>query len=366
VKVVLVTSLERGGPLEQALTLAAGLTARGAEVRMVCASPDQAERAEQSGAEPVVLRLRHPLDLSHGLHLRDCLERADVVHAQDRRSGLWLRLRPPPRPAVRVYTLHGLPDPYLPPPAGPPHPGARATLAYRGVDALLARRVDALVVPSAALARVFRERLGFPAERMRVIPNGVVIPERTVRPGDALVGCMSVLEPVKALDVFLRAAARLARDRGDVRFALYGTGSEEPRLRALATELGLGDRLDAPGHVPAPDALARLTVFVLCSYMENCPMSLLEAMAAGIPVVASRVGGVPEIVSDGTGVGVPPPESAAPSSVFAAAVAGFLDDPDRSANVAAAGRRRVAERFNADTNADVTLRLYEDLLTAHR
>jgi glycosyltransferase involved in cell wall biosynthesis len=362
VKIVLVTSLERGGPLEQALTLAAGLTARGAEVRMVCASADGADRAAHSGAEPVVLPLRHPLDVSRGVRLRKCFEGADVVHAQDRRSGLWLRLRPPRRPAVRVYTLHGLPDQYLPPPAGPPRPGVRATLAYRGVDALLARRVDALVVPSAALARIFSERLGFPADRMRLIPNGVAVAAPTVLPQEAVVGCMSVLEPVKALDIFLRAAARLARDRGDVRFALYGTGSDEQRLRALAAELGLGDRLEAPGHVPSPEALARLSVFVLCSYMENCPMSLLEAMASGIPVVATRVGGIPEIVSDGTGVLVPPGDERALSE----AIAGLLDDPDRSASVATAARGRVLERFTADANADATLRLYEELLTARR
>ena len=359
-KVVLVTSLERGGPLEQALTLAAGLTARGADVRMICASANQADRAESSGAEPVVLPLRRPLDMSSGLRLRRLFSDADAVHAQDRRSGLWLRMRPPRRPAVSIYTLHGLPDPYLPPPVGPPRPGMRATLAYRGLDAWLARRVDALVVPSGALARVFSERLGFPAQRMRVIPNGVAVPEPPRASGGGLVGCISVLEPVKALDVFLCAAARLARERRDVGFALFGTGSEEARLRALAAELGLADRLEAPGHIPAPDGLARLAVFVLPSYMENCPMSLLEAMAAGVPVVATRVGGIPEIVSDGTGVLVPAGDEGALSD----AIAGLLDDPDRSASVAAAGRRRVIDHFSADVNADATLRLYEDLLAA--
>lgn len=358
-RIVLVTSLARGGPLEQALVLASSLASSGVSVKMVCASRAVAARAERAGAEPAVIPLRHPLDAVAALRIRRFARGADAVHALDRRSGLWLRLLPPARPALRVYTVHGLPDAYLPQPAGPARPGLRARLAYRGLDAWLCRRADALVVPSQAMARVLVERLGFPDGLMNVIPNGVK-PVRS-RPGDgALVGCVSVLEPVKGLDVFLRAGAALARERADVRLGLFGTGSEKSRLLALAAELGLEDRVEAPGHVPTDDALARLRIFVLCSYMENCPMSLLEAMAAGIPVVATSVGGVPEIVSDGTGLLVPAGDEAA----LARAIGGLLDDPSRALEVGHAGRRRVQEHFTADGNAGAILRLYERLSEA--
>jgi glycosyltransferase involved in cell wall biosynthesis len=359
VRVVLVTSLERGGPLEQTLVLARALASSNVSVRMVCATVEVAARAQAAGAEPAVIPMRHPLHGAAGVRVRRFARGADVVHAQDRRSGLWLRLLPPARPAVRVYTVHGLPDPYLPAPAGPARPGMRARLAYSGLDASLCRRADALVVPSQAMARLLAERLGFPSERMNVIPNGVDPgPERSGE--GALVGCVSVLEPVKALDVFLRAGALLAHERPDVRFGLFGTGSERPQLLALAGELGLEKRLEAPGHVPTEAALAQLRVFVLCSYMENAPMSLLEAMAAGIPVVATAVGGVPEIVADGAGLLVPPGDATA----LACAISGLLDDPPRARELGGAGRRRVLERFTARGNARATLSLYKRILDA--
>jgi glycosyltransferase involved in cell wall biosynthesis len=359
VNVVLVTSLERGGPLEQALVLAQALASSGVSVRMVCASQELAARVDAAGAEPAVIPLRYPLDAIAAVGIRRFARGADVVHAHDRRSGLWIRLLPPARPAVRVYTVHGLPDPYLPPPAGPARPGLRARFAYRGLDAWLCRRADALVVPSQAMARILEERLGFPGRRMTVIPNGVP-PARSRAGHGTLIGCVSVLEPVKALDVFLRAGAALARRRADVRLGLFGTGSDLARLLALSAELGLEDRLEAPGHVPTVDALARLRIFVLCSYMENAPMSLLEAMAAGIPVVATNVGGVPEIVSDGAGLLVPAGDEAA----LAGAIESLLDDPSRAREIGEAGRRRVLERFSAGANVQATRRLYERLLEA--
>jgi glycosyltransferase involved in cell wall biosynthesis len=356
VRVVLVSSLERGGPVEQGLLLAAGLVERGVSVALVSASPEMAERAAATGAEPAVIPLERPLDLRGGRAVRAFARGADVVHGLDRRSGLWVRLAPPRRPCRRVYTVHGLPDEYLPEPVGRARPGARAVLAYRGVDAWLARRADALVVPSNAVAGLLSARLGFPADRIHVIPNGVghVVPGA----GGELVGTLSVLHPVKGLDVFLRAAARLAARRPELRFGLYGAGPEEARLHSLARALGLTGRLEAPGHVPAPDALARLRVFVLSSYMENAPMALLEAMAAGIPVVATTVGGVPEIASNGTAQLVPPGDDAA----LAAAIERLLDDPELSRRQAEAARRLVRERFGAGTNADATLALYERLV----
>jgi glycosyltransferase involved in cell wall biosynthesis len=353
-RIVLVTSLERGGPLEQALTLARGLTARGASVAMVCASPEAAERASAAGASPAVIPLGWPLDLRRAVRVRRFACGADVVHGHDRRSGLWVRALPPRRPTARVYTVHGLPDEYLPPPVGSARPGLRATLAYRCVDAWLSRRADALVVPSVAVARLLEGRLGFPAGRMHVIPNGVPVPAAPVAHGD-LVGTISTLDPVKGLDVYLRAAALLARERPGLRFGLFGSGGEAERLRVLAASLGLNGRLEAPGHVPADAALARLRVFVLSSYMENAPMSLLQAMAAGVPVVATAVGGVPEIVSEETAQLVP----AGDERALADAIARLLDDPGLAHEQAAAARRVVQERFDAGHNADAMLRLYE-------
>jgi glycosyltransferase involved in cell wall biosynthesis len=350
-RVALVCSLETGGPLEHTLVLAGALVRAGVEVRAVCASPAVAGRFAAAGAEPRVAPLRRPGDLAGARRLHAALAGADVVHAQDRRSGLWTRLLP--RRAPVVYTVHGLPEAYLPPPAGPGRPGARGALAYRGLDAALARwRTDALIVPSRALAATLERRLGFPP--MTVIPNGI-------EPGAALparggaVGTLSVLEPVKALDTFLEAAARLAPGRPGLELAIFGSGSLAGPLRAQADALGL--RVYMPGHVPPRTALSRLAVLALPSLMENSPMALLEAMAAGVPVVASAVGGVPELAPPGTAVLVPPRDPAA----LAAGIERLLDDADvREAQVAAA-RARVEEHFTADRMARDTLAVYASL-----
>ena len=229
-RVALVCSLAAGGPLEHALVLAGGLAAAGAKVRAACASPALAARFAAAGAEPVVTPLTAAFDVAGARHLRAALADVDVIHAQDRRSGLWTRLLPrPDGHAARVYTVHGLPDPYLPPPAGPAHPGLRALVAYRGLDAALARwRTDALIVPSRALAAVFVQRLGFPERRITVIPNGVEPGQPLARLGET-VGTLSVLEPVKGLDTFLEAAAALARERPRCASRSSGRGARRRR-----------------------------------------------------------------------------------------------------------------------------------------
>ncbi|MFL5826925.1 MAG: glycosyltransferase family 4 protein [Thermoleophilaceae bacterium] len=365
-RVVLITSLERGGPVEHSLLLARELARLGTNVGAVCATPELRRRFEEAGASVAEIPLRRTLDLSGAREVMRFCDGADVVHGQDRRSGFWARLwRRPRRPeggrAVRVYTIHGVPDPYLPPPVGTDNPGLRHRLAYPILDAKLCLRADALVVPSEeAAARL--ERVGYPRDRMTVIPNGVEVPEQPARRDVGAVGTVSMLEPVKALDVFVRAAARIVARRADARFEVYGTGRDEQRLAALARALRLEGRLEFGGHVPLDQALARLSVFVLCSWFENSPMGLLEAMASGVPVVATAVGGIPEIAVDGTAQLVPPGDEAA----LAAAIERLLDEPELAAAQARAARERVIERYTAEANARATLDLYERLLESRR
>ena len=355
-KVALVTSLTQGGPLDHSITLAGALTGLGAEVTAVCATPGAAERFTARGARPYVVPLRHQADAPAARRIMRLTRHVDVVHAQDRRSGLWTRLPPRARRSPRrVYTFHGLPDPYLPPGAGLPSPSIRDRLAYEGLDAALARRSDAVVVPSRFMARRIRERLRYPADRIVVIPNGVE-PQPAAARGGRLVGTVSVLEPVKGLDVFVRAASELAPAHPEIEFACFGDGRSRPLLAALASSAGLDGRLALPGHVPFDEALRQLRVFVLCSWMENSPMALMQAMAAGVPAVATAVGGVPEI-ADGAAELVPPGDPVA----LAAAVRRLLEDQERAAELSSAGRARILERFTAERNAREHLELYERL-----
>ena len=357
-KLLLVTSLPAGGPLEHSLILARELRRAGTEVEVVCAGAEAAARFEAAGATAHVLALRHLADAVGGARLERLARRFDVVHAQDRRSGLWTRVWPRRGGPVRVYTVHGLPDPYLPVQAGGSgEPGLRDRLAYRGLDAALARRSDAVVVPSHFLRDELVSRLGFPAERLTVIPNGVE-PAPQQEPGE-LIGSISVLEPVKGLDTFLRAAALVTAQRPGARFAIFGEGSSRTGLEALAREQGLATAVEFPGYVPAAEALPRLGLYVLCSWLENAPISLLEAMAAGLPAVATAVGGVPEIAGDTVPLLAPGDERA-----LAAAILAALDDPGDAAAAARRSHQRVLAEFSAERNAASLLALYERLLAA--
>ena len=357
-KVLLASSLERGGPVEQTVELARALRAQDVDVKVTTGTEPIAQRLRALGIEAVCLPFRSTLDLPAASRLWRHARGVDVIHAQDRRTGLWVRIGPRPSArGVRVYTVHGLPDEFLPPPVGGPR-GLKAVLAYRGVDAALCRRADAVVTPSQAVGDVLARELGFPRERLVVIPNGVSVPDRPLSGGE-LVGTVATLEPVKGLDVLVEAAGKVAADRPGVRWAVYGSGSDRARLQELAHTRGLDDRMSFPGAVDKTQALATLRLFVLTSYMENCPMAMLEAMAAGIPVVATEVGGVPE-VARGVAELVPPGDPTA----LAEAITRLLDEPDRAASLAAAARERVVERYSAEANVQATLALYRRLLSA--
>jgi glycosyltransferase involved in cell wall biosynthesis len=350
-RVLLATSLRAGGPLEHSLLLARHLVELRVEVTASCADAEVAERFAATGATPVEVPLDGASDLRGGLRLERIARRHDVVHAQDRRCGLWTRIWPRGAPA-RVYTVHGLPDPYLPLPQNDGRrPRSRDRLAYRGLDSWLARRSDAVVVPSRALADLLVARLGFPATKLEVIANGVEIPPSPLGAGD-VVASVSLLGPVKGLDTFLAAAATVAGRFPEQRFQIVGDGPERTALESAARELGVA--VGFPGMVPIAELLPSLRAFVLPSLFENCPMSLLEAMAAGVPSVASAVGGVPELVGDAALL-VPPSDPPA----LAGAIERLLADAELRADLGARGRLRVAEKFSAENNARAMLALYE-------
>jgi glycosyltransferase involved in cell wall biosynthesis len=351
-RVLLATSLRAGGPLEHTLLLARHLVAMEVEVTASCADAAVAERLAATGATAVGLPLDRTSDLRGGLRLERLARGHDVVHAQDRRTGLWARVWPRRGGPARIYTVHGLPDPYLPLPQNDGRRvRSRDRLAYQGLDAWLARRSDAVVVPSRALADILVARLGFPAAKLEVIPNGVEIPGAPLGTGD-VVATVSLLGPVKGLDTFLAAAAAVSARFPEQRFAIVGDGPDRGALEVAARELGV--RVEFPGMMPIADLLPTLRAFVLPSLFENCPMSLLEAMAAGVPSVASAVGGVPELAGDAALL-VPPSDAPA----LAEAIGGLLADSARREDLGARGRARVTAGFSAEANARAILDVYE-------
>ena len=211
--------------------------------------------------------------------------------------------------------------------------------------------------------------------RTRVVYNGLdlaAFDQAVARPADLplsegdgpVIGTVSYLIPWKGQEIFLRAAALLAGAHPSWRFVVVGDPifqfrGERDRLEALAAELGIRDRVAFAGHrEDIPAVMGALDLFVLPSLYEPFGRVLIEAMGARLPIVASRAGGVPEIVLDGeTGVLVPPGEPEA----LADAIAGLVIDRERADRLASAGRARVERCFSLEATVTGVLEAYEDL-----
>jgi len=223
------------------------------------------------------------------------------------------------------------------------------------LQGLLHQHVDLALVADVAM---HVQALQLPRKRLTIIRNGIAIPP-VGAPRRAAARAITVarLEPVKDIGTMLRAAAIAAQRLTDFHLDIYGDGSERAALEALAASLGLQHQVTFHGFVTdISGALARANVFLSSSLSEGIALSLLEAMASGIPVVATAVGGTPEVVVDGvTGRLVPHgrPEE------FADALVDVLHDPGRAARLGEASRQRIVAEFSLDGMVAGYRRLYD-------
>jgi glycosyltransferase involved in cell wall biosynthesis len=239
---------------------------------------------------------------------------------------------------------------------------------------VIGRGSDVLVASSREDRRRMIEVEGIPADRVLVVPNGIVgrspAPGRDVRhelgiAADApVVGSVGALRAEKRFDVLLRAAAQLVPGRPGLRVVIAGAGAERSALEALAGDLGLGERAMLLGaRDDVPDVLTAIDVAVTCSDFEGSPLSVLEYMEAGLPVVATRVGGLPDLIDDGVhGLLVPRRDPAA----LAGALDALLGDRARRHAMGEAGRRRRREQFDFEVMVQRLEDLYERLYAGRR
>jgi glycosyltransferase involved in cell wall biosynthesis len=363
VRVVYVSTLEGGAPVTHLRLLAPRVAAEGVDVEVICASEAAAESFRTLDVPARAAPVGHKLDLRGGAGLWRRLGEAELVHTQDRRAGLFGRIGGRLHGARVVHTLHGMPEQIaarVGRPEAPDPPGvSRARLAwlehgYLPLEAGLTR-LGHVVAPSQAMVD-FMLGYGFPASRLHVIPLGIEPAEEADAPEAAalVAGVASNLEYWKGVDVLIEAAATM---RAPVRLEVFGAGSLSGELERQAHDAGVDARFH--GHVP--DARARLReldVLVQPSRADNFPLAVLEAMAAGIAVVATRVGGVPELVVDGeTGLIVEPEDAAA----LAEALDSLAAHPARRRELGRRGRARVLEEFTPERMAHRTVALYRDL-----
>ena len=254
------------------------------------------------------------------------------------------------------------------------------TARQRAVNKLVCRLADRVVVNAEAIKRGLIAD-GYRPERIIVIPNGIICPplrsfqdgelhqEFGLSPDDVLIGVVSRIDRLKGLEYFLAAAHDVLARVPRAKFLIIGDNSFNPEYREELKEqvirLGLQDKVIFTGfRLDVPKILSSLAVSVLTSVIgEGLSNSLLESMAAAVPVVASNVGGNPEVIVDGkTGLLVPPMNPPA----LAEAICRIVLTPGLRQSFGQAGRERVLEHFSNERMIRTVEQMYADLLKASR
>ena len=241
------------------------------------------------------------------------------------------------------------------------------------IDARLLSRTDAVICVSHEVARFYRSR-GVPPEKLHVIPNAIDVtpfdgplveglrPEVGAAAEDFLFLSAARLHPQKAQSVLLEATRRLADECDGFQVLLAGEGPLRETLEAEVRRLRLGHHVKLLGlRQDLPSLLRQANAFVLSSLYEGLPLAILEAMAARLPVVATRVGGCPEVVIEGrTGFLVPPGNAGA----LAQAMANLMNARRRAREMGVEGRRLVEAEYRIEQSAERTLALFDTSLAA--
>jgi glycosyltransferase involved in cell wall biosynthesis len=369
-----ITDTNIGGAGRYLLYLIPQPAFRGLDIAVACPDGELAARLETAGIRRLPISGR---DVSYSHRLTRELaaliknEKPDIVHTHGSLSG---RMAARMRKVPVVYTKHGqvrVPNQrgILPPPAGP-----FGRFLNRIATRVLA---DGVIAVSEEVRKELVES-GVNPSMITAIPNGIDLSlyrqkskrssKRQAEDRDGadrrsfLIGTLARLSREKGIDTLIEAAKIVVTSYPSARFVIGGTGPLRAELDKKVRDLRLEPYVRMPGFVDdVPGFLSALDLYVLPSDSEGIGLAVIEAMAAGLPVVATRVGGVPEAVIDGvTGILVPPRQPKG----LAQAIVRLLVDPDLAKTMGASGRERAEEVFDAKIAAERTLDVYRDVLAS--
>ncbi|WP_267354896.1 MULTISPECIES: glycosyltransferase family 4 protein [unclassified Methylobacterium] len=302
-----------GGLFRHVMDLARLQAAAGHAVGIICDSTTGGERGERALADLlpclelglVRIPMRRNPDRSDwgclkAVGRRAAMVGADVLHGHGAKGGAYARLARSSA-AIRSYTPHGGSYNY--------RPGTALHRLYMGAEAVLARRTDAFLFESEYVAGRHRRFVGGPEQVTRIVHNGLADAEfelvaRVEDPFDLLY--VGELREAKGLPYLLEALVQLRAEGRALRLLMVGSGPDAEILRQNVDRLGLGEAVSFEPPQAIRSVLARGRILVVPSLAESLPYVVLEAAAAGQPLVATRVGGIPEIFGQAAGDLIPP------------------------------------------------------------
>jgi glycosyltransferase involved in cell wall biosynthesis len=277
---------------------------------------------------------------------------ADVLHGHGAKGGAYARLASSAQ-AIRAYTPHG----------GSLHYrwGSPTGLLYLTLERVLIARTDLFLFESAYGRDVFRAKVGNPGELVRVVHNGVTAAEFApvgTDPGATDLVFVGELRVLKGVDVLIQAIALLKQDGRGVNATIVGEGPDRAAFEAQVRAQDLAGSVRFVGAEPARAAFASGRLLVVPSRAESLPYIVLEAAAAGVPLIATKVGGIPEIFGPDSADLVPPGD---PAALARAIGLGLRDLAGKRAAVARL-QARVRETFSTEAMTDAVLAAYREAL----
>jgi glycosyltransferase involved in cell wall biosynthesis len=282
----------------------------------------------------------------------------DVLHGHGAKGAALARLARSAPNAIRVYTPHGGSLHYF-------RSGMVIGGFFRTLEWLLNGRTDLLLFESSYAADQFRSHVGPSRALLRIVRNGLGEAEFdpvTARPDATDIVYVGQLWSVKAIDVLIEAIAALKRSGRRVSATIVGEGSEQANLEGLTERLDVAAQVRFIGYRPAREAFAMGRVLVIPSRAESLPYVVLEAVAAAVPIIATNVGGIPEIFGRHAGHLVPPDDVKA----LVGAIRAALDDPAQGRHIVQAVRERAHTEFSITAMVEDGLAAYREAIALRK
>jgi len=353
-----------GGIMRHILDLANGQVDRGHQVGILADSMTGGPRADAALAEIAprlalgvhrfaIYREPHPFDVVSYARLSALLRKLkpDVLHGHGAKAGAFMRARGHTPGRLRVYTPHGgsLHYPLT----------TKKGMFYSRLERALMNRTELFLFESAFARDTFQRTIGIPKGLVRCVFNGVTAKEfepLTTAADATDITYVGEFRHIKGADILIDAVARLRASGRPITLSLGGDGEEMPALKAQVERLGLTEAVRFLGHVPARTGFSKGRLLVVPSRGDSMPYVVIEAAAAGIPILAAKVGGIPEIL------GPDHPNLVTRDNVvaFSDAIAAAAADPFVMRDRASALRQRVQEHFSQTAMVDGVLNAYSD------